>query len=165
MNAILTKKQSKLLIVLTLIISLVGLVGCSDDDSGPKKYDLSGTVVSNDGYALEGIGVKAGGNTTVTGPNGEWNLTGVEEGKVVEVANNSNYTFDAAHEVTADQEGLKFKAKENKEQDDEDDEEEPVEEELQVESAQAVDKQTIELNLVKQLMLWEPIILQCRMLK
>ena len=116
MNSIWTQKQSKLLVVLTLIISLVGLVGCSDDDSGPKKYNLSGTVVSNDGQALAGITVvvEGGDAQTATNLNGEWSLTKVEEGKVIKAVNTDTYTFNGNHEVTADNSNLEFKANENK---------------------------------------------------
>ncbi|MGM0502004.1 MAG: hypothetical protein ACQERJ_05710 [Bacillota bacterium] len=47
--------------MLTLIVSLVG---CSDDKNGPKKFNVSGTVVSNDGQTLPGITVTVEGGDT-----------------------------------------------------------------------------------------------------
>ncbi|MBM7556938.1 hypothetical protein [Halanaerobacter jeridensis] len=120
MNSIWTKRQSKILVVLTLIVSLVGLVGCSDDDSGPKKFNVAGTVVSNDGQALAGITVTVeGGDTkTNTDTDGNWALTKVKKGKVIKAVNTDDYTFEGSHTVNANKTDIQFKANENKGTDD-----------------------------------------------
>ena len=145
MNSIWTKQQGKLLIVLTLIVSLVGLVGCSDDDSGPKKFDISGTVVSNDGQALAGIKVVVVNEGTSTGTvDGEWNLTGIKKGAEIKAVDPSDtYTFDDVYKVTADDTDVEFKANENKETETDPN---PDEGTLKVKSATAVDKNTIEIE-------------------
>lgn len=110
----LTNRHGKLLIVLTLIVSMIGLVGCSDDENSTKKYNVSGTVVSNDGQALVGVTVKGGNTTTATNTDGELSLTGIKENKVVTPVDTDDYTFDGSHKVTADKSGIEFKAKEDK---------------------------------------------------
>ena len=115
MNSMWTKRQGKLLVLLTLIISLIALVGCSDDDNGSKKFNVAGTVVSNDGQALAGITVAVeGGNTkTTTDENGNWGFTKVKKGKVIKPVNTDTYTFAGSYEVTADKSNVEFKATED----------------------------------------------------
>ncbi|MGM0502686.1 MAG: hypothetical protein ACQERJ_09155, partial [Bacillota bacterium] len=116
MSAILTSKRGKLLIVLTLIVGMIGLVGCSDDDdnSTSKTYNVSGTVVSNDGQPLGGITVAGGSAQTATNTNGEWSLTNIKEGKVIKAVDTAGYTFTGSHKVTANKSNIQFKAGEDK---------------------------------------------------
>ncbi len=78
-----SKNNYKFITVALLLVGLLTLVGCSDDDGGSsvKTYNVSGQVVDSSGDPVAGVLLKADdAGTAETGQNGEWSFTGVEEG-------------------------------------------------------------------------------------
>jgi len=86
------RKVNKLLIFSMVILSLMTLVGCSDDNSSNKDI-ASGKVVDFNGIGVEGVKLNKGSITVTTDKEGRWNISGLKEGDVV-TPSKVGYSFE-----------------------------------------------------------------------
>jgi hypothetical protein len=113
-----SRRNYKFITLTLLLVSLLALVGCSDNDGGSsvKTYNVSGQVVDSSGDSVAGVLLKADdAGTTETGQDGEWSFTGVKEGTnitpVFETEMQSGVEFKPAQiEVNEDKNDYKILA-------------------------------------------------------
>ncbi|TDX58992.1 SwmB domain-containing protein [Orenia marismortui] len=111
MGSFFSQKNNKLLVISVLMIGLLALVGCSDDDGSPT-YNVSGKVIKADGTGVEGIKLNAGNKVAETDAEGKWSFTRVKEGveitPVAGEAQSATFFEPEAYEVKSNQEDVEF---------------------------------------------------------
>jgi len=82
MSLIFTGKQ-KLFILSIVLVGVLILGGCSEDNQSLQQHNVSGTIVDRAGEPVGGIKLTADGKTTTTNENGEWNFVDLKKGAEV----------------------------------------------------------------------------------